>query len=228
MGAIHQFRTEVQIPEYSWRLDHSHQIMMIGSCFSENIGQILIQNKFPVDLNPFGILFNPTSIAQSLELLIEKKVFTEEDLFYHAGIWNSFAHHSRFSSVDKDIALDTINRQVQTSSENLRNASSLIITFGTAWVYEYQKTGQIVSNCHKLPANEFKRYRLSIPEIMDQWINVLHRLWEINPELRILFTVSPIRHWKDGPNENQLSKSTLLLAVDHLVKEFGPEKAAYF
>lgn len=222
------FFTEIQIPEFPWKLDYSRSTMLMGSCFSENIGQKLLDLKFKVDMNPFGILYNPESIANSLKILLEKRVFTENDLFQDQGVWNSFYHHSRFSDVDQKVVLENINGRIAVSHEFLKTADFLIITFGTAWIYELKRTGQIVSNCHKVPASEFKRFRLGVFEIVEKWRELAEKLWQFNPNLKLIFTVSPIRHWKDGAVENQLSKSTLLLAIDQLVRGFGDQQCRYF
>jgi len=222
------FLTEIQIPEFPWKMDYSKSMMFFGSCFSENIGQKMLDLKFKVDMNPFGILYNPESIANSLRLLINKKVFTEEDLFFEQGLWNSFYHHSRFSNTDSNVALETINNRISSSAEFLKTADYLVITFGTSWVYELKKTGKIVSNCHKVPAAEFKRYRLGVYEITETYRDLLEDLWKFNPALKIIFTVSPIRHWKDGAIENQVSKATLLLAIDRLKTGFGENVCGYF
>jgi hypothetical protein len=222
------FFTEIQIPEFPDQMDYSKSMMLFGSCFSENIGQKLIDLKFNVDMNPFGILYNPESIANSLRILLEKRVFTEADLFQDQGLWNSFYHHSRFSDVDQELALEKINNRISSSYEFLKKADFLVITFGTAWVYELRKTGQVVSNCHKIPAADFKRFRLGVFEITNVYRELLEQIWKFNPELKIIFTVSPIRHWKDGAVENQLSKATLLLAIDQLIKGFGDHSCAYF
>ncbi|WP_318347277.1 GSCFA domain-containing protein [Aquipluma nitroreducens] len=223
-----RFFTEIQIPEFPDQMDYSKSMMFLGSCFSENIGQKLIDLKFDVDMNPFGILYNPESIANSLRILLEKRVFTEDDLFQDQGLWNSFYHHSRFSDVDRDSALEKINKRISSSNEFLKRADFLVITFGTAWVYELRKTGQIVSNCHKIPAAEFKRFRLGVFEVTNVYRELLEQIWKFNPDLKVIFTVSPIRHWKDGAIENQLSKATLLLAIDNLIKGFGDKSCSYF
>jgi len=222
------FFTEIQIPEFQWKMDYSKSMMFFGSCFSENIGQRLIDLKFKVDMNPFGILYNPESIANSLKIIIENRIFTENDLFCDQGIWNSFYHHSRFSDVDQQATLGKINNRILSSNEFLKKADFLIITFGTAWVYELVKTGQIVSNCHKIPASEFKRFRLEVSDITNVYVELLEQIWKFNPGLKVIFTVSPIRHWKDGAVENQVSKATLLLAIDQLVSRFGRQKCNYF
>jgi hypothetical protein len=142
------FFTEIQIPEFPYKMDYSKNMMFFGSCFSENIGQKMVDLKFKIDTNPFGILYNPESIASSLKILLNNRVFTEDDLFLDQGLWNSFYHHSRFSDVDRDVALVKINSRIKYSAKFLREADFLVITFGTAWVYELINTGQIISNCH--------------------------------------------------------------------------------
>lgn len=223
-----QYFTEVQIQDYPWKINHRQKIMMAGSCFTENIGRRMQRLKFQVDLNPFGILYNPQSIAKSLRVLMEGKTYTQEDLFEHEGIWHSFDHHSRFSSASAQTALDRINSQIDVSRQHLMDGEYLILSFGTAWMYELKRTGKIVSNCHKLPASEFKRLRLTPGEMVEDFRDLILALWRFNPNLKIIFTVSPIRHWKDGAVANQLSKSTLLLSIDRLVTGFGEEKCAYF
>ena len=225
---MNQYFTEVNIKDLGWRIDHHQKLMMTGSCFAENVGQRMQRLKFQVDLNPFGILYNPQSIAKSLRLLMEGKVYTPDDLFEHEGVWHSFDHHSRFSSTSMQKTLAQINNQMLVSKQYLKESEYLILSFGTAWVFELKKTGELVSNCHKLPAANFKRLRLTPGEIIEDYKELISSLLRFNPNLKILFTVSPIRHWKDGAVENQLSKSTLLLAIDRLVKGFGEEKCAYF
>jgi hypothetical protein len=202
--------------------------MFFGSCFSENIGQKLLDMKFNVDLNPFGILYNPESIANSLKILLENRAFTADDLFHDQGLWNSYYHHSRFSDVNRETVLEKINKRIFLSREFLLKADFLMITFGTSWVYELKKTGQIVSNCHKIPAAEFKRSRLEVNEITGVFRDLLIELWKLNPNLKVIFTVSPIRHWKDGAVENQVSKATLLLAIDRLLNGFHGLNIGYF
>ncbi len=225
---MNQFFTEVDLSDFGWRIDYQHKIAMLGSCFTENIGNKLENLKFQVDQNPFGILYNPESIAKSLTRLINAKPYAEDDLFVQNGIWGSFDHHSRFSSIDKKETLEKINGRLSYSSQHLKEADYLFVTFGTAWVYNQEKTGEVVSNCHKFPASEFSRTRLSPDEITERYKHLLNDLWKFNPNLKVLFTVSPIRHWKDGAVGNQLSKSTLLLAVDRLIKSFDEDKCAYF
>lgn len=209
-------------------MDYSKSIMFFGSCFSENIGQKLSELKFDVDVNPFGILYNPVSIANSLQILMEKRIFNEGDLFQDQGRWNSFYHHSRFSDHNPEAALEKINNRIAFSHEFLLKADFLMITFGTSWVYELKKTGKVVTNCHKVPSSEFKRFRLDVAEMTEVYRELLTELWRFNPKLKVVFTVSPIRHWKDGAVENQVSKSALFLTIDRLLKGFGNKDLGYF
>lgn len=142
-------------------------------------------------------------------------------------IYHSFSHHSRFSSPSETECLANINRRLFSSADTILKAQRMILTFGTAWVYKLKSSGKVVSNCHRLPEKMFDRQLLTVGEIVAEWKSLLLSLWKQNPELKILFTVSPIRHWKDGAHGNQLSKATLLLAIDALQKEF-PEHTAYF
>ncbi len=223
-----KYFTQVKIDDPGWRITYKDKLMMMGSCFAENIGERFQQLKFQVDLNPFGIIYNPLSVDRSLRRLLSEKPYTKEDLFELQGIWGSFDHHSRFSATSAEEALEKMNSRLEQSRVFLRDAGYLFITFGTAWIYELKATGQIVSNCHKFPESDFKRFRLTAGEIVDVYRNLLSALWIFNSNLKIVFTVSPVRHWKDGATGNQLSKSVLLLATDRLVTGFGNEHCAYF
>ena len=222
-----EFYSRITIPQPSFSFSYNEQTILLGSCFVENIGKKLEENKFPIDLNPFGILYNPSSIANAIRLLIEPTEFKEKDLFQKGGIYHSFFHHSRFSSSSESECLKKINEQLALSAQSIRTAKQIIITFGTAWVYQLKESGKIVSNCHKLPEKLFHRRILTTSEIVEEWQTLLQELWGLNPDIKILFTVSPIRHWKDGAHHNQLSKATLLLAIDELQQTY-PEQIAYF
>lgn len=222
-----QFFTEVKIDNPGWKFGYQDKLMLIGSCFTENIGNKLAWLKFQTDLNPFGIIYNPMSVSKSLKILMSDKTYCEDDLFELKSVWGSFDHHSKFSSLSKDETLSKINEQLMKSRETLKNAGYLIISFGTSWVYKHKESERIVSNCHKFPASDFERFRLSVDQIVDEYKFLLDELWSYNPGIKVLFTVSPIRHWKDGAIGNNLSKASLLLAVDYLVNEFR-NNCAYF
>lgn len=222
------FRTPVAIPVFSWKTGYREKQLFIGSCFTENIGERMAELKFDTDINPCGILYNPVSAGNCLRMLLEKKQLSAGDLFQRGGMWHSFSHHSRFSAETAEKALTQMNGRLEQSSRFLEQAGFLFLTFGTAWIYEWKATGQVVANCHKLPASGFRRFRLSVAEITGLYRDLLTDLWAVNPGLKVVFTVSPVRHWSDGATENQLSKATLLLAIDALLRGFGTERCAYF
>ena len=218
------YRTIVSVTPFAQQIEHSQWLVFIGSCFAENIGARFRQARFRTDVNPFGVLYNPLSIASALRRLISAKPYGENDLFFDSGQWHSADHHSSFSDKDKSACLQKINSRLAEASENLRNARHLFITFGTAWIYEWAENGKIVGNCHKILAKKFKRRRLSVDEIVVEYDGLMCELRNFNPDINIVFTVSPIRHWKDGARENNLSKSTLLLAIDNLASPQPPPK----
>ena len=222
------FRTLTDITPLNPSLRHSDKLVVMGSCFATHIGNKLLQMKWQVEVNPFGVLYNPLSIAEALIRLIEHRPFTEEELHeFPDGGWNTWLHHSTYSHPDKATALTAINDSIHRASHLLAEADTLIITLGTAWVYRLADKGDIVGNCHKVPERQFVRQRLQTPEIVDALTASIHHATSINPKLKILFTVSPVRHLKDGLHGNQLSKSTLLLAIDELCRIF-PERCHYF
>ena len=210
------FRTLVHIAASETAIVHSHSILLMGSCFAENMGQKLQNAKFQVDVNPFGVLYNPTSIKKALQRLVEGNIYKETDLFEEQGRWQSFDHHSSFSFSTKEETLLKMNERLSASAEKLKKADYLMLTFGTAWVYRLQESGEIVSNCHKMPAKAFTRSRLTVDEIVEDYSALIKSLRNNNPRLKVILTVSPIRHWKDGANGNNLSKAILLLAVETL------------
>ena len=209
-------QTKITIVAPDFSIDYNSKLMMLGSCFAENIGSKFSYYKFDVDVNPCGIIYNPLSVANVLRLIMEGKRFEKNDLRKVGEKWVSLNHHGAFSSTDPDECLSRINGRLEKAAEELRSLDLLVITWGTAWVYKHVRENMIVSNCHKIPAQEFERSRLSVENIVEEYVELIERLREINPGLRILFTVSPIRHWKDGAHGNQLSKATLLLAIDQL------------
>lgn len=219
--------TELGLPEYPFRIDHHAPSLLMGSCFTENIGRLLERWKFPVNINPFGVTYNPASLGRQLEALMLKEVYVAEDLDQYKDHWFSFDHYTGFSSSDQQSCLEGINRSFLQAKKELQQASLLVITWGTSWVYQYKPTGSVVCNCHKIPAGQFTRSRLSVKEIINKYSALLPQLFTYNPDLKILLTVSPVRHWKDGARGNQLSKASLLLASEALEQQF-PEKVFYF
>lgn len=221
------FRTQVELPKKELDIAHSSRILLLGSCFAENIGNRLLENKFDCDVNPFGILYNPMSILAVLKQISGGKEYLGEELFSYQGQWHSFMHHGSFSNASKKACLEGINSRLQCASDRFKSLNYLFITFGTAYVYTLKETGMIVSNCHKLPEKNFERKRQSVGEAVKEYTLYLNSLLKQNSQLKILFTVSPIRHVKDGMHGNQLSKATLLLIIDALKVNF-PEHVFYF
>ena len=178
----------------------------------------------PVAINPFGVVYNPMSVIDTLETIEKGTEIDAGGLTKHNDLWFSFSHHGSFASPDRMEALAHINESIVTGQRALQNADYLILTLGTAWVYEGVETGEIVNNCHKLPARDFRRRRLSVDEIVDGFVRQFSK--QVYTNKKIILTVSPIRHLKDGLTENQLSKATLLVAVHRLVEQF--ENVHYF
>ena len=194
--------------------------MFIGSCFSEYIAEKITEVKFLTDNNPFGTVYNPLSIKKGLLRLMGDIKYSEAELFQSEDVWYSFDHHGSFSGTDKITVLNTINQRLNFSSSFLKEADILFITFGTSFIYELTSTGQVVSNCHKVHPGEFERRKISFAEIIAEYSNLFEMLFNFNPDIFVVFTVSPVRHWKDGAHENQLSKAVLLLAIDQLCKSY--------
>ncbi len=215
-----KFRTELKPPLPSFVIQYTDPIFCLGSCFAEHIGLRLEDRKFATQLNPFGILYNPVSIAQALERLRSGEPFTASKLFEHQGLWHSFAHHGRFSHPDRDAALSGIHAAFGAARDFLPTATRMMLTFGTAHVFEWKETGEVVANCHKLPGAAFRRRRLRVAEIVYRLAPILEELHRNHPDLRVIATVSPVRHLRDGLIENQRSKATLLLAIAELCEAF--------
>jgi hypothetical protein len=200
-------------------IDYNSKLLFLGSCFSDHIGGKMKKLKFVVCLNPFGVLFNPISLANSIQLLLEKKAFKKSDLSFNNELWFSFAHYTIFSDIDPDRCLDKINQNFFYAQNFIRNADIVILTLGTSWIYSHKDTGKVVANCHKLPSSNFSNY-FSTPENSFNHIKgAVDKLRKINPLVKIIFTVSPIRHWKDGAIENQRSKASLILCIAKLQQE---------
>lgn len=211
------FRTPVEWHGESEEIKYSDHVLLMGSCFAENVGGLLLENKFSCDVNPFGILYNPLSIAKALRQMLDGKVYTMDDLFDSGGQWHSWMHHSSFSLTDADECLNRINLRLEKAASALPRTSWLIMTWGTAFVYE--KDSEVVGNCHKQPDRLFTRRLLDVDTIYREWNDALREAKQRFPGLKVMLSVSPIRHLKDGLHGNQISKSVLLLAIDRLCRE---------
>lgn len=221
------FRTKIEITRQEPQINHMTKMMLFGSCFSENIGGKLKDYKFDVDVNPFGILYNPLSILSNIERLIEKRNFEDDDIVEHNGIYQSFMHHGDFSDVNKSLCLSKIRTSFDKACEAVMKTDVFLFTFGTAYIFRLKETNEVVANCHKFPAATFERERLTVEQIVDKWSGLIDKLLENNPNVRMIFTVSPIRHWKDGAHENNVSKAILHLAIDNLKLKY-PKSVIYF
>ncbi|MCL2132617.1 MAG: GSCFA domain-containing protein [Lentimicrobiaceae bacterium] len=218
------FRTEVPPQKAKYTISHKDSILLMGSCFAENIGRKLTKYKFSTDINPFGILFNPLSIAQSLNTLADSFLFQEDDLHFYNGEWISFFHHGKFSKSNKKECLDTINEKLVESRAFLQKTDFLILTLGTSISYSYQ--GTVVANCHKIPQKEFQKQMLDIQDIVSPLASSIEKVKAVNSKIRILFTVSPVRYIKNEMTENTLSKARLVVATHELLHRI--ENSDYF
>jgi hypothetical protein len=221
------FRTLVDIKPFPFGLDYNTPSLFIGSCFTENIGSKMRERKFSVLVNPFGVVYNPLSALLVLNRIIDGKPYSETDLSFHNNLWLSLDHHTSFSNTDKNQCLSDINVSLEKSHAFWKNTQCLAITFGTARTYYQNKTNLPVANCHKIPAKEFTNKLLTVNEILSTWTDRLKKIIADKPNIKIIFTVSPVRHWKDGAIGNQVSKSTLILAIKQLTDTF-PNNAFYF
>jgi len=221
-----EFFLPFQIQSYPFTLSYRDKILFIGSCFSEEIGDKMSELKFDILQNPNGILYDPISISDALFSCMENKLFTKNDLFELNGLWHSWKHHSAFSDVNKKDVLEKINQSQNAAYHFLKKSEFLIITLGTAFNYQLKENKENVANCHKAPANLFQRILLAIDEIISSLLNALNALEKFNPDLKIIFTVSPVKHVKDGIVENSRSKARLIEAVQSIVQQ--KQNAFYF
>ena len=198
-------------------IDYNSRVILLGSCFSDNIGQKLSYHKFQSVLNPFGILFHPKAIESVIHNAITNKEYTEEDLFFFNERWQSFTAHSKLSFSSKEETLNQLNKASELINTALKNSTHIIITIGTSWVYRFLKTSQIVANCHKVPQHKFKKELLPVAEINKSLSSIISQIREVNPSINFIFTVSPVRHLKDGFIENQQSKSHLISALHQII-----------
>ncbi|MDR0725832.1 MAG: GSCFA domain-containing protein [Prevotellaceae bacterium] len=219
--------TPVAIPDYPFRLTYRDTSVWLGSCFATNIGEAMKLLRFRCEVNPFGALYNPESILAGLKMLLAKKLLSSDDLFEFNELWSSFCFHSSFSDTDRSRTLEKMNRRLSVASGMLYDSKYLFITFGTAYVFRSKTSGAVVGNCHKLPPENFVHECLSVDDIVKQYAGFVDTLTMLLPEIRILFSVSPVRHLKNGAHDNQISKSILILAVDKLTCLF-PNRCFYF
>jgi len=206
-------------------INYQSKLLLLGSCFSENIGNKLNYYKFQSKQNPFGILFHPKAIENLITKALNKEEYTESDVFFHNERWHCFDAHSVVSSTSKEELLNTLNTNINSTFLQLKNTSHIIITLGTAWVYREIATDTLVANCHKIPQKKFLKELLTVEEVSESLEAINSLVKSINPETTIVYTVSPVRHIKDGFIENQRSKAHLLSAIHEVVE---PRNAIYY
>lgn len=208
-----QFSTRIPIPEGHPKIDYTSNIVSLGSCFAVNMGEKFEYFKFRNTINPFGIVFSPVALEKIIRFASENTTFTEADVFYHNELWHCYDAHSDLSSTDKAQLLLNLNTACNKLRQSLLSATHITITLGTAWVYRFKETDTLVANCHKVPQKEFAKELLSVDAIAQSLQNIITLVSEHNPEATVIFTVSPVRHIKDGFTENQWSKANLISAL---------------
>ncbi|MRX40954.1 GSCFA domain-containing protein [Flavobacterium sp. LC2016-23] len=213
-----QFRTEIPISKTNNPIDYNSKIISMGSCFAENMADKFDYFKFQNETNPFGIIFNPVSIEKVTERTVRKEFFTEKDVFFHNERWHSFETHSDLSNSDRQELLETLNKAIEITNCQLKQATHIIITYGTSWIYKNIESNAIVANCHKVPQKQFLKELLSVDIIQKSIQNTIALIQAVNPNINFIFTISPVRHIKDGFTENQLSKSHLFTALQFNLK----------
>ena len=215
-----EFQLPISLPPLPVPIRYGEKVLLTGSCFTEHIGNALGEWKFDVLQNPNGILFDPASVASSLISYIRPEEYTDQDLFYLNEVWQSWQHHSIFSNMDRAAAVAGINASQRQAHAFLKQADWLIITLGSAFSYRLADTGAAVANCHRAPAQGFRKHLMAIEEIHAAFDSCLYQLFNFNPRLKVLFTISPVRHIRDGVVDNNRSKARLIEAVHHLVNKF--------
>lgn len=218
-----QFRTQIPISKTNNPIGYNSKIISIGSCFAENMAEKFDYFKFQNETNPFGIIFNSVSIEKIISRIIKKEFYTEKDVFFYNERWHSYEVHSDLSNSDRQELLETLNKAISETYKNLKEATHIIITYGTSWIYKNTESDQIVANCHKVPQKQFSKELLLVEVIQKSIQNTIDLIQVLNPDINFIFTVSPVRHVKDGFAENQLSKSNLFAGLHQALKTHNSE-----
>lgn len=213
-----QFRTQIPLSKTNNPIDYNSKVLSFGSCFAENMANKFDYFKFQNETNPFGIIFNPVSIEKIIDRTVQEKWFTEKDVFFHNERWHSFDVHSDLSNSDRQELLETLNKAISETRKQLKEATHIIITYGTSWIYRNLESEQIVANCHKVLQKQFSKELLTVDAIEKSIQNTINLIQTLNPDINFIFTISPVRHIKDGFAENQLSKSHLFAALHQVLK----------
>ncbi len=212
-----QLQTKITLKPNQNQIDYKSLLLLLGSCFAENIGGKLDYFKFQSQQNPFGILFHPLTIEKLISKAIKKKTYSEEDIFFLNERWHCFDAHSDLSNPSKEKLLEELNSGLEKTHQQITRVTHVIITLGTAWIYRNIETDTVVANCHKVPQKEFTKELLSIKEIQKSLENIIRSVQSINENAKFIFTVSPVRHLKDGFVENQRSKAHLIAAIHEVI-----------
>jgi len=226
-----KFTTPISVKEQEPKIDHTSKILLLGSCFVENIGEKLDYYQFQTLKNPFGIFYHPKAIENFISKVSNNYVYEEKDIFFHNEQWHCFNAHSSLNSNNKEELLSKLNESLRATRIFIEDASHIIFTFGTSWYYKELKSGDSVANCHKIPQINFKKELLFVDDIIKVFNIITSRLLTINPSLKMIFTVSPVRHIKDGLVENQQSKSHLIVGIHHFINsqnKDGEQRCFYF
>src|SRR5690606_34660936 len=214
---IMKFTTPVNVLQHEPKIDHNSKIFLAGSCFVENIGEKLDYYKLPNLHNPLGILYHPFGLRDFIERTVTGRKFFPEDVFFHNERWHCFEAHSSMSDPHRDDLLQNLNTALTSTREYLKEATHIILTPGTSWIYRRVENDVPVANCHKLPQVNFRKEISQVQEIEEAFNTIVFHIQELNPHAHIIFTISPVRHLKDGLVENQLSKSLLFVALHNLI-----------
>ena len=214
-----QFTTKIPVQKSTFPVDYDSKVMLLGSCFAENMGKKFDYFKFQATTNPFGIIFNAVSLEKLIRRAVENRTFTENDIFFHNDLWHCYEVHSELSNLDKDAFLESLNDIIRSTNKQLNDSTHIIITLGTSWVYRNIETNEIVANCHKVPQKQFTKELLSIHQTEESLQSIISLIHSVNPNCNFIFTVSPVRHIKDGFTENTLSKAHLIAGIHNLKLE---------
>lgn len=224
-----QFRTQIPISKSNNSIDYNSKIVSLGSCFAENMAEKLDYFKFQNETNPFGIIFNPVSIEKIISRIVQNEFYAEKDVFFFNERWHCYEVHSDLSNSDREELLETLNKAISEIHKKLKEATHIIITYGTSWIYRSLEKNEIVANCHKVPQKQFVKELLPVAVIEKSIQTTINLIETLNPAAKFIFTISPVRHIKDGFAENQLSKSHLLTALhSNLKSQISNLKSEYF
>ena len=214
-----QFTTKITIQKSNFPIDYDSKILLLGSCFAENIGDKFEYFKFQSTTNPFGIIFNAVSLEKLIRRVVENRTFTENDIFFHNEQWHCYEVHSELSNANKNTFLNSLNELINSTTQQLNDSTHIIITLGTSWVYRNIESKEIVANCHKVPQKQFTKELLSISQTEESLQNIVSLIHSVNPNCNFIFTVSPVRHIKDGFVENTLSKAHLIATIHSVLNQ---------